>query len=258
MRDHRRSGKYAAIGAKTLALLAAIYFSEDARAVDFSTVNTTAGNPVIVCRVDLKTERLQMFLRDERGQALKTFDAVNALLRPTGRKLTFAMNAGLYHADHSPVGLCVAEGRELTPLVLKSGEGNFFLKPNGIFILTASGARIVESSRWSAQTERAILATQSGPLLVSGGKIHPAFNPGSESRLFRNGVGVPSPGVALFAITKEPVNFHEFATFFRDVLRCPDALFLDGTISSLFSEQLKRNDQRMDLGPIIGVTVPIE
>ena len=100
------------------------------------------------------------------------------------------------------------------------------------------------------------LATQSGPLLLRNGRVHPAFREGSANRLFRNAVGVPSPDAALFVISEAPVNFHEFATLFRDVLRCPDALFLDGTISSLFAPDLKRNDFRMDLGPILGVTVP--
>jgi uncharacterized protein YigE (DUF2233 family) len=67
-------------------------------------------------------------------------------------------------------------------------------------------------------------------------------------------VGVPSPNVAVFAISEAPINFYEFATMFRDLLHCPDALFLDGTISSLYSPELKRNDFRMDLGPMIGVT----
>ena len=57
--------------------------------------------------------------------------------------------------------------------------------------------------------------------------------------------------------SEAPVNFHEFATMFRDVLRCPDALFLDGTISSLHAPKLNRSDFRMDLGPMIGVTEPL-
>lgn len=58
----------------------------------------------------------------------------------------------------------------------------------------------------------------------------------------------------MFAISEEPVNLYEFATMFRDTLHCPDALFLDGAISSLHSAELKRSDVRVDLGPIIAVT----
>ena len=75
----------------------------------------------------------------------------------------------------------------------------------------------------------------------------------SESRFIRNGVGVPSPDIALFVISEIAVTFHEFGTLFRDKLLCQEALFLDGAISSLHAPALKRSDSRMDLGPIIGV-----
>jgi uncharacterized protein YigE (DUF2233 family) len=89
---------------------------------------------------------------------------------------------------------------------------------------------------------------------VRNGKIHPAFNPKSESRLIRNGVGVPTPDVAVFVISEDRINFHEFAVLFRDVLQCPDALFLDGVISSLYSTEHRRSDKRTELGPIIGIS----
>ena len=101
-----------------------------------------------------------------------------------------------------------------------------------------------------------MLATQSGPLLVRGGQVHPAFDAGSKSRLLRNGVGVASPQTVVFVISEDPVNFYEFATLFRDRLHCPDALYLDGTISSLHASALGRDDSRTDLGPIIAVTAP--
>lgn len=224
-----------------------------APAVEFST-GEIAGKRITICRVNLRQERLQLFLRDEFGVPFKRFDRLEPWLETRGRKLVFAMNAGMYHGDFSPVGLFVSDGRQLAPLNLAPGEGNFFLKPNGVFVVTESGARVVEASQFSQLRERVLLATQSGPMLVIGGKLHPAFRPGSESRLFRNGVGVPSPDVAIFANSEDPVNFHEFATFFRDILRCPNALFLDGTINSLHSVELKRSDFRMDLGPIIGIT----
>ena len=157
----------------------------------------------------------------------------------------------MYHGDFSAVGLFVADGRQFVPLNTANGEGNFFLKPNGVFAVTEAGARVMESSEYPTLRERVLLATQSGPLLVHGGRIHPAFNAKSKSRLLRNGVGVPSAEIAIFAISEAPVTFHEFATLFRDKLHCRDALFLDATVSSLYSSELKRSDFRMELGPII-------
>ena len=226
------------------------------RAVEFSTVEI-AGKRVTVCRVDVKKERLQLFHRDENGQPFKRFPPLVKWLEERGQTLTFAMNAGMYERDYSALGVSVADGKELTPLNTAIGEGNFFLKPNGVFLVSERGARIVETSEYPRLKERVLVATQSGPLLVYNGKMHPAFREGSENRLFRNGVGVPSPDVALFAISEAPVNFHEFTTMFRDVLHCPDALFFDGTVCSLYAPKLKRNDFRIDLGPFIGVTEPM-
>ena len=163
------------------------------------------------------------------------------------------MNGGMYHRDYAPVGVFVADGREWAPLNSQAGVGNFFLKPNGVFVVTDAGASVVETSRYPAIASRAKLATQSGPMLVIDGKLHPAFRADFASRLFRNGVGVATPRQCIFAISAEPVNFHEFATLFRDALKCQNALFLDGTISSLFAPPLKRADEHFPLGPIVGV-----
>ena len=225
----------------------------EALAVEFST-NEISGKRVTVCRVDLRSEQLLFFHRDASGEPYRNFEHLSASLRSRGQKLIFGINAGMYHADLSAVGLSVSGGQELTPLNTNNGAGNFFLKPNGVFLVTKAGARIVESSEYLSLREQPVIATQSGPLLVQEGKIHPAFKPGSESRLIRNGVGVSSPHIVFFAITESPVNFHEFATLFRDTLHCTNALYLDGVISSLYAPQLNRRDSKRDLGPIIGLT----
>jgi uncharacterized protein YigE (DUF2233 family) len=223
------------------------------RAVEFS-VAEIAGKKATVCRVDLSKEKLRLFLRDDTGRSLKTFGDIQSWLQPQNQRLVFAMNAGMYHGDFSPVGLFVSDGKELSPLNTGSAFGNFFLKPNGVFAITEKGAQVVETSEYPKLKSRVILASQSGPMLLRKGVIHPVFKPDSSSRLYRNGVGVPTPRVALFVITEAPVNLYEFALLFRDVLHCPDALYFDGTVSSLYAPTLQRNDRRMDLGPIVGVT----
>jgi uncharacterized protein YigE (DUF2233 family) len=218
---------------------------------------THAGKQFTICRLDPGVDRLHLFLRDTHGHYLKSFEGIDRVLALRGQRLVFGMNAGMFHPGLVPVGWFVTGGQEVAPITLVNGEGNFFLKPNGVFLITASGARVMESSLAAALAEKVELATQSGPLLVIGGRIHPAFKPQSDSLLFRNGVGVASPREVFFAISEEPVNFHQFATLFRDTLKCPDALFLDGTLSSLHSPELKRSDKKIDLGPIIGVIGPL-
>ena len=130
------------------------------------------------------------------------------------------------------------------------------MKPNGIFLVSATGPQVLESSEYQNLDLRVRLATQSGPLLLRHGQMHPAFNPHSTSRQIRNGVGVIGSKV-LFVISDEPVTFYELAAFFRDELQCRDALYLDGAISSMYSAghagQRKRHDAGADLGPMLGV-----
>ena len=163
------------------------------------------------------------------------------------------MNAGMFQRDYSPVGLFIAGGKELAPLNTNSGYGNFFMKPNGIFVMTDTGPRVVETSEYARLKGRIVLATQSGPLLVHSGKIHPDFKVNSTSRVIRNGVGISDAGKVVFAISEEPVNLHEFSALFRNVLSCPNALYLDGVISSLHAPALKRSDKKTEIGPIIAV-----
>jgi uncharacterized protein YigE (DUF2233 family) len=205
-----------------------------------------------VVHVDTRSEQLQLFLRDETGAPFHRFEKLDAWLESRGRHLTFAMNAGMFEPDYSPVGLFVASAREWAPLNLASGHGNFFMKPNGVFYLTTAGPRIVESSKYTANIADVLLATQSGPLLVEHGAIHPAFSATSRSKVIRNGVGVTG-STAVFVISNEPVSFHELASYFRGVLKCEDALYLDGVVSGLYLPKQGRRDSTVDLGPIIGV-----
>jgi len=213
------------------------------------------GNSLFtVVRVDPARQALRLFWQDDTGQPLRRLDRLAAWLKPQGRTLSFGMNAGMYHADGGPVGLLVIDGRELAPLNLSDGQGNFFLKPNGVFLVDANGARIVDAVDYPAAAHDGVrLATQSGPLLLKNGQIHPALRASSASRYIRNGV-CASGGQAIFVISERPVSFHEFASFLRDELLCQDALYLDGAVSSLYSPKLGRNDRWHALGPLFGVT----
>ena len=90
-------------------------------------------------------------------------------------------------------------------------------------------------------------------MLVIGGVLHPKIEASGTSEKIRNGVGVKDGHIVIFAISEEPVTFYEFATLFRDRLGCPDALYLDGSVSSLYAPAVGREDDLLPLGPIVGV-----
>lgn len=200
-------------------------------------------------------EDLRLFHSGPDG-AYGSFRNVEAALEAEGKTLGFAMNAGMYHRDLAPVGLYVEDGVEVSRLVTRAGPGNFGLLPNGVFCI-GEDFRVIESRAFKKDRPDCRFATQSGPMLVIGGKLHPKLLPGSDSTYVRNGVGVSADGQrAVFAISNDAVNFHAFARFFRDGLGLPDALYFDGNISRLYAPQLGRHDGGFPMGPIVGTVVP--
>ncbi|WP_167648513.1 phosphodiester glycosidase family protein [Mameliella alba] len=213
------------------------------------------GNAYVVCEVDPERETLRLFRADESGDAYGHFSLLKADLASKGKDLVFAMNAGMYHEDRSPVGYYLEDGREEMRVISGPSQGNFGLLPNGIFCIGEGWARVIETRDFLARRPRCRHATQSGPMLVIEGALHPRFLPDSSSRYIRNGVGTSANGDrAVFAISQNTVTFHEFARLFRDVLKLPNALFLDGNISRLYAPQINRADLGRRMGPIVAVT----
>ena len=171
------------------------------------------------------------------------------------------MNAGMYNEQYAPIGYTVIEGKEIRALNLKQGGGNFHLLPNGVVWWDKAGkVRISESNALSEQLKNGQAqpwyASQSGPMLVIDNEIHPQFNADSTSAKFRNGIGVCSDGDdnnIQFINSNQPVTFYQFAALFKDDLKCPNALFLDGGIaSSFYAPSIGKHDKK-DMGVIIGV-----
>ncbi len=216
----------------------------------------------VVCTVDPATSDLRLYWTSAGGKPYRTFSNLAETLHGQGRSLNFALNAGMYQTDFSPLGLFIENGEELRPADTTSIEGppkqvpNFYKKPNGIFFLGEKTAGILPTDEFLRMRPAARFATQSGPMLVIRNELHPALIPGSSDRTRRSGVGVCSDGQIRFAISEASVNFHEFARLFRDHLACPNALFLDGGRGvGLYLPEMGRNDFSWHggYGPIFGL-----
>ena len=210
----------------------------------------SAGETFTVCTVDLKRERVRLFWLGSDGLP---YSSLSSLAAKQGPQLGFAMNAGMYDTGQAPVGLYVEEGREMKAVSTANGPGNFHLKPNGIFYVKGDRAGVVETGRYLKANPKPDFATQSGPMLVVDGKVHPKISADGPSQKIRNGVGVRDDGrTAVFAISERPVTFGAFARLFKDDLGCRNALFLDGSVSSLYAPSLGRSDLSRPLGPMVG------
>ena len=206
-----------------------------------------------ICTVDLTSETLRLFLYDDSGAPYGQFGAIESDLNDKGQSLGFAMNAGMYHDDRAPVGYYVEDGQEIMRVIPNAGPGNFGMLPNGILCIREDRADVIETLRFVKEAPDCAYATQSGPMLVIDGALHPRFLKDSTSRYIRNGVGTSADGkTAVFAISDSPVTFYEFGRLYRDYLTLPNALFLDGNISKLYAPQLNRNDFGFSMGPVVG------
>jgi uncharacterized protein YigE (DUF2233 family) len=207
-----------------------------------------------VCGYDPARDELRLAAHDGAGRPIDSLTGLSAFLGPAAARVRFAMNAGMYQTDQRPLGLFVAGGAAQAPLNRRTGFGNFYLAPNGVFWVGADGApHVTETAAFAAQPAGgAAWATQSGPLLVAAGAFNPHISADGASLKLRNAVGVRG-GEALFVISDDRVSFGRLARFLRDALGCPDALYLDGAVSSLWSPADGRLDARHGLGTFVVV-----
>lgn len=251
-----------ALGALLAALIAGTLGAASPTTAQVCTAQTFEGARYTVCTVDPATADLRLFWRDESGRPLRTFSALSEHVSADGQTLRFAINGGMFTTEYRPVGLHLENGAQQVPLNRSEAPAsarpvpNFYKKPNGVFYIAPGTAGVVSSDEFDAAALEATHATQSGPMLVIDGDLHPALIPGSTDRNRRSGVGACTDGTVRFVISETRVNFHDFARLFRDHLGCPDALFLDGGRGvGLYHPALGRNDRsgHGGFGPMIGL-----
>lgn len=206
--------------------------------------------------VDLRQQNLKLYWRDEQRQPLRSLGRLRSWVAGRGDTLQFAMNGGMFRPSNTPLGLYIENRQLIMPLDTLEGAGNFYLKPNGVFYTTLDNqAGVCSSTDFQRQRlQRTVrYATQSGPMLVLDGRLHPTFRAGSTNRQIRNGVGVLPDGRVLFVLSKVPVNFYDFAQFFQQQ-GCRNALYLDGFVSRAYLPAQGWVQTDGDFGVMIGVT----
>jgi uncharacterized protein YigE (DUF2233 family) len=204
-------------------------------------------------KVDVKKQHLKLFWKDERGKRFESIENLKVWTASKKLKLDFAMNAGMYKADHSPQGLYIEKQKVLCPLDTLKADGNFYLKPNGVFYITTKKTAVICTTENFRNKEEIEFATQSGPMLVIDGQIHSAFKEGSKNLNIRNGVGILPNGNVVFVLSKKEVNFYDFANYFK-TLGCKNALYLDGFVSRAYLPSQNWIQTDGDFGALFAVT----
>jgi len=205
--------------------------------------------------VNPKKQDLKLYWKNRIGENFRSIENLRSWLQKNNKELVFAMNGGMYKPDNSPQGLFIENQKTLSPLDTSSGGGNFYLKPNGVFYLTTDNVPAICITRDFKDNGKIKYATQSGPMLVVGGQIHPTFKEGSANLNIRNGVGILPNGRVIFVMSKKEINFYDFANYFKS-MGCKNALYLDGLVSRTYLPEKDWEQIDGNFAVIVGVTIP--
>lgn len=212
------------------------------------------ADKIISYTIDAGNQDCRLYWKDDSGQILGSIQRLKDYLGSKNRKLVFAMNGGMYKTDYSPLGLFIQNKTIITPLNTANASGNFYLKPNGVFYIKKDNTAGICSTGDFINDGQVVYATQSGPMLVTDGQIHPAFKKGSANLNVRNGVGILPGNKLVFAMSTAPINFFDFADYFKS-MGCQNALYLDGFVSRTYLPEKNWLQTDGDFGVIIGVSV---
>jgi uncharacterized protein YigE (DUF2233 family) len=138
----------------------------------------------------------------------------------------FAITAAMFDDDNLPPGLLISNSKKYKNLNLNDGNGNFYLKPNGVLSISENNeVSIQESDRFDI-TNQYSFAIQSGPMLIIDNKINDAFPNDSKNVNIRSAVGLNDKEL-VFVISKSPINFFQLAEFLKNDLKCINAIHLE-------------------------------
>ncbi len=205
--------------------------------------------------VDLSQSLINFHFKDKNGKLIKTVNNLKKIMSQNSDELLFATNGGIFSTNFEPEGLYIENKKTISPLNLREGAGNFYMKPNGIFYINKweTGTGIINSADYETIKGKVMYAIQSGPLSVHQNEVSFNFTENSSNKNIRSGVGIIDSKNIVFIISKEPVNFYDFAMVFKEEFNCAEALYLDGFISEMYLPELNRYDSKREFPVLISV-----
>lgn len=207
----------------------------------------------VIFYLNPEKDKVELFWKNDKNQPLKSILNLKNYIDSKDKNLKFAMNGGMFMENNIPKGLYIENYKILHPIDTLAGEGNFYMKPNGIFYVTSANTFGIVVTENFKQNSKIKFATQSGPMLVNKGKISPIFKKNSRNLNIRNGVGMLKNGNPVFIMSKKEINFYNFALQFKH-LGCENALYLDGFVSRAYFPEENWIQKDGNFGVMISVT----
>lgn len=234
-------------------ILTAVLFLALAEKFVFAQNKKNAGDHFVTYIVNIKKQELKLYWKNDANENFKSIENLKLWVEKKNKKLLFAANAGMYKTDNSPLGLFIEDKKIISPLNKANATGNFYLKPNGVFYITDDNVPFICTTSKFFNNGKIKYAAQSGPMLVIDEKIHTAFTKGSANVNIRNGVGILPDNSIVFAMSKNEINFYDFAIYFKN-MGCKNALYLDGFVSRTYLPEQNWIQTDGNFGVMIGVT----
>jgi uncharacterized protein YigE (DUF2233 family) len=201
--------------------------------------------------------QIHMYWKDDSGIVLSSIGNLKNYTTKKGLQLLYSCNGGMYMQNQAPLGYYIEKGKTLRKINTKTGSGNFYLKPKGVFYVNDKNKPFVKNIETAAdriflQQQKINYLTQSGPMLLNNGNINTLFTKGSSNINIRNGVGILANGNAYFAMSTYPVSFYDFAAHFKSK-GCTEALYFDGFVSRSYCPQLNYVQTSGNFGVMVAV-----
>jgi uncharacterized protein YigE (DUF2233 family) len=212
------------------------------------------GKRYFVCEIDPTKYNIELYNILDKKNSLHSFYEIDS----ARKDLVLIVNGGMFMEDLRPQGLYVSYGKTYRKVNgVKEGYGNFYMQPNGIFLLDKRNKpQVVTTVKYLEEKINAVLATQSGPMLVVDSVFNSHFTRGSSNLNIRNGVGINKKGNVVLVTSEDLVNFYEFAELYRDRLACNNALYLDGAVSQYYAPSIHKEPRQVAmLGVFLVVSV---
>lgn len=194
----------------------------------FRTPFTQHDAPIEITALRVRPNRLKVA-----SGALQTVEA----WRQKNRAIA-AINGGYFDINNKSLGLRISDNRRTHDL--RAADW-------GVFYVEGSRARIIHTVDYRAlrergQTRRVLEAIQCGPRLV----VNNTFTKLKTQWARRTAIGVDREGFVVVAIADGQLSFGEWQRTWRDTLRCPNALNLDGGGSTQMS--LRAGNSTREIG----------
>src|ERR1700712_4244296 len=99
------------------------------------TISNSTDDNFVVYQVNPKKQDFKLYWKDDKGQTFKSLQNLKTWLEGRKQILLFAMNAGMYKVDNTPLGLYIENKKIVSPLNARTASGNFYWKPNGVLYI---------------------------------------------------------------------------------------------------------------------------